>query len=217
MFQTMLIHANKISSHNTYKSSIIQMTDTHDSEKSFNEWYKTHTTTKYPESIHDDFYRNNKVVTPDDWRNVCFAIRFAEIAASDKVDAMTSLRIEEEIKLVEAIDSAYATEAMLAMANAIDEAWQLKAIDLVNVAQERVDAAEVKEADAKRIYEMAAMKTMEIDMMEESRLEYEMVAENTRAIVMMEELRVAESLSWAWSMTARDNQDKWWGFENCYY
>ena len=211
MFQTMLINANKISSHNTYPSNIIQMSDTHDSEKSFSEWYNTHTTTKYPESIHDDFYRNNKVVTPDDWRNVCFAIRFAEITASDKVDAMTSLRIEEEIKLVEAIDSAYATEAMLAMANAIDKAWQLKAIDLVNVAQERVDAAEVKEADAKRIYEMASMKTMEIDMMEESRLEYEMVAENTRVIVLMEELRVAESLSWAWRMTERDNQDKWWG------
>ena len=97
------------------------------------------------------------------------------------------------------------------MANAIDKAWQLKAIDLVNVAQERVDAAEVKEADAKRIYEMASMKTMEIDMMEESRLEYEMVAENTRVIVLMEELRVAESLSWAWRMTERDNQDKWWG------
>ena len=211
MFQTMLINANKISSHNTYPSNIIQMSDTHDCEKSFGEWYNTHTTTKYPKSIHDDFYRNNKVVTPDDWRNVCFAIRFAEIAASDKVDAMTSLRIEEEIKLVEAIDSAYATESMLAMANAIDKAWQLKAIDLVNVAQERVDAAEVKEADAKRIYEMASMKTMEIDMMEESRLEYEMVAENTRVIVLMEELRVAESLSWAWRMTERDNQDKWWG------
>lgn len=213
----MLIHANKISSHNTYPSSIIQMTDTHDSEKSFSEWYKVHATTKYPESIYDDFYRNNKVVTPDDWRNVCFAIRFAEIAASDNADAMTSLRIEEETKLVEAIDSVYATEAILAMANAIDEAWQLKAFDLVNVAQERVDAAKVKEADAKRIYEMASMKTMEIDMLEESRLEYEMVAENTRVIVLMEELRVAESLSWAWRMTERDNQDKWWGFENCYY
>lgn len=212
MLQTMLIHVNKISWHNTNPSSIIQMSDTSDSEKSFGEWYNTHTTTNYHESIHDNFYRNNNVTTPDDWRNVCFAIRFAEIAASDNVNAMTSLRIEEETKLVEAIDDAYATEAILIMANAIDKAWQIKAIDLVNVAQERVDAAHVKEAHAMRIYERAAKKCEEIDMVEEYRLEYEMVAEKTRAIVLMEEFRIAESLSWTWRMTDLDNENKWWRF-----
>lgn len=193
----MLINMNKISHHNTNTVKFVRMTDTHDRDKAFAEWYKTYTTTKYPSSIHDDFYRNNRVVTAQDWRSVYFAIRFAEIKAINEVSAMTYSRIEEETNLIEAMDNAYATEAMLVMANAIDDAWISKAKDLVALARERVDAARASEANAMSAYHTAM--------------------EKTKAIEMMEELRISEMMSWVDKMTHMDNEEKWWGFESEYY
>jgi hypothetical protein len=194
MFQIMLIRANKISMRNNNPVSIVQMTDSFNHDKAYNEWYKTYTTTNYQSSIHDVLNTNNQLVTTNDWRNVCFAIRFAEIVASDKVSYMTISRINEEMRLVEAMGNAFATEAMSVIANAIDDAWVLQAREVVAQSQERVAVARASEADAVYIYHTAA--------------------EKTNAIEMMEELRIAETMSWVWKMTHMDNDEKWWSFES---
>lgn len=194
MFQAMLIRANKISNRNNNPISIVKMKNTYESDKAYNEWYKTYTTTNYHTSIHDDSYRNKNVVTPDNWHDLCFAIRLAEIAAYDNVTFMTCLRIDEETKLIESMNSAYATEAMLIMANAIDDAWVQKAKDLVAVSQERVNAA--RECEATAVYT------------------YHTASEKTKAIEMMEELKIADIMSWVWKMTHMGNDEKWWSFES---
>ena len=194
MFQAMLNSANKISTQYNNHICIVQIADTYKNNKAYNEWYKPHTSRNYHTSIYDNFYRKNNIVTPDDWHDLCFAIRFAEIAAIENVTFMTCLRIDEETKLIESMNTAYATEAILIMANAIDDAWVQKAMDLVAVSQERVNAARDCEAGAVYTYHTAN--------------------EKTKAIEMMEEVKIAETMSWVWEMTHMDNHDKWWSFES---
>tara|TARA_B110000444_G_scaffold257998_1_gene297767 strand:- start:96 stop:668 length:573 start_codon:yes stop_codon:yes gene_type:complete len=190
MFQTMIINIDRFYHHNPNPVKFVQMTDKPDEDKAFKEWYKTYTTTEFPSSKHGDLYEKNTVVTVDDWYEVCFAIRFAEFEANNRVTAMTYSRFEEETKLVMALDNAHATEAILIMANAIDDAWISNAHDLVKLARERVDSARASEEKALAIYHTAV--------------------EKTNAIEIMEESRIAETMYWAYRVTNMQNKDKHW-------
>jgi hypothetical protein len=76
----MLNSAYKISTQYNNHIRIVQIADTYKNNKAYNGWYKPHTSRNYHTSIYDNFYRYNNIVTPNDWHDLYFAIRFAEIA-----------------------------------------------------------------------------------------------------------------------------------------